>query len=87
MARLPGNRYINGILFGISEIFAMFFSQFLMKNLFDITAFRVVYGCGVVSYLTLIFFSHMNAMVYFANFLLITSVGGWFNTMLLILEH
>ena len=71
----------------MSEIFAMFFSQFLMQNLLDITAFRVVYSCGLVSYLTLIFLSHINAMVYFANFLLITSVGGWFNTMLLILEH
>ena len=65
----------------------MFFSQILMQNLMDLTAFRVVFSMGVVGYLTLIFLSHINIMVYIAYFVLNTSIGGWFNTAFLILEH
>lgn len=87
VAKLPGNRYVNGVLLGSGEVFAMIFSNFLMNNLLDINAFRVAYSCGLVSYLTLIFFAEKSAiLVYIANVLLITSIGGWFNTYLLILE-
>ena len=86
VAKLPGNRYINGIIFGCGEVFAMIFSSFLMNNLIDINAFRIVYSCGLTSYLTLILFPGSVALTYLANVLLITSVGGWFNTQLLILE-
>ena len=57
VAKLPGNRYVNGVIFGCGEVFAMIFSNFLMNNLMDITAFRVTYTCGLVSYITLIFFA------------------------------
>lgn len=87
VAKLPGNRYINGIVFGAGEVFSMVFSQALMNNMIDITAFYVCYSCCVLSYLMLIFFADSSAFVaYLANVLLITGVGGWFNTMLLILE-
>lgn len=87
IAKLPGNRFLNGIIFGCGEVFAMLFSQVLMNNLMDMTAFYVCYGCGLTSYLTLIFFSESSDMLtYLANILLITGIGGWFNTMLLILE-
>ena len=52
----------------------------------DLTAFYVCYGCGFVSYLTLIFYPNSHGLAYFANVLLVTSIGGWFNTSLLILE-
>lgn len=52
----------------------------------DLTAFYVCYSCGLVSYLVLIFFPNCYMLTYCANILLVTSVGGWFNTMLLILE-
>ena len=86
VAKLPGNRYFNGIIFGFGEVFAMIFSSFLMNNLMDMTAFRIVYSCGLTSYLILILFPGSVALTYLANVLLITSVGGWFNTQLLILE-
>lgn len=87
VAKLPGNRYLNGIIFGCGEVFAMVFSNFLMNNLMDMTAFYVAYSCGLVSYLLLIFLAASSPMLtYFANVLLITSIGSWFNTFLLILE-
>jgi len=86
VATLPGNRYVNGIIFGCGEVFAMIFSNFLMNNLLDINAFRVAYSCGFVSYTILIVFRDSAMLTYFANVLMITSIGGWFNSMLLILE-
>ena len=84
---LPGNRYVNGIVFGSGEIFSMFFSNYLMNNLYDMTAFYIVYVCGLVSFLVLIFFAEYSAMLtYAANLLLITSIGGRNNVYLLILE-
>ena len=80
LAKLPGNRYINGIIFGCGEIFAMVFSQFLMNTLPDMTAFRVCYTLGLLSYLSLTFFTESYLMTYVANIMVITSVGGWFNT-------
>ena len=86
VAKLPGNRYVNGIIFGCGECFAMIFSDFLMNRFMDLTAFYIVYACGLTSYLTLIFFPNSAGLTYIANVLLITSVGGWFNTLLLVLE-
>ena len=64
----------------------MIFSQFLMNNLMDMTAFRIAYFLGLTSYSILILFPESYVMTYIANVMVITSVGGWFNTMLLILE-
>lgn len=64
----------------------MIFSSILMNNLYDITCFRIVYSCGLISYLTLILFPSSVALTYIANVMLITSVGGWINIQLLILE-
>ena len=86
MAKLPGSKYLNGILFGSGEVAAMFASQYLMDNFMDMTAFRIVYTAGLISYLMLILFSQYNSVVYLANVLQIMSIGGWFNTALLIIE-
>ena len=86
VASLPGNRYVNGIIFGVGECWAMIFSQILMDRLSDMNTFYTVYGIGLVSYLTLIFFPDSGTLAYIANVMTITSVGGWFNSMLLILE-
>ena len=87
VAKLPGNRYLNGIIFGGGEVFAMFFSQYLMNNLLDITGFWVVYALTVLSFLCLIFFSEGSSIIsYLANILFITGNGGWINIQLLILE-
>ena len=52
----------------------------------DMTAFRTMYAIGLVSYLSLIFFSEYLTLVYCSNVLMLISIGGWFNTILLIIE-
>jgi len=56
VASLPGNRYVNGMILGCSEVWGMFFSNILMNNLLDITSYRIGYFIGLTSYLILIIF-------------------------------
>lgn len=86
LAKIPGDIYFNGIIFGVGEVFAMIFSGFLMSHLLDVTAFRVCYFLGALGYAILIAFAESSWLPYFGILLVITSVGGWFNTYLLILE-
>ena len=55
VAKLPGNKFYNGILFGISEISAMVASNLLLLYLHDMTAFKCVFAAGILSYIMLIF--------------------------------
>ena len=86
LVKMPGNMFINGIIWGCGEVFAMFFSGWLMGRMHDVTAFRVVYLIGAIGYSILIFFSDSEYLPYFGLLMLITSTGGWVNTLLLILE-
>ena len=86
VARLPGSKYVNGIVFGISEVFAMVFSGFLMGHFHDITAFRICYLIGALGYILLLSFPDCTWLPFFGITLLNMSIGGWFNTQLLILE-
>lgn len=86
VALLPGNKFVNGILLGTAECFAMVFSRFLLKRLSDISAFRVIYAIGAVSYLILVSFPGSPQMTYLAVILMVTSIGGWDNISLLIVE-
>lgn len=86
LAKIPGNRYVNGIVFGCGEVWAMCFSSYLMNRLHDITAYRLVYFIGLCGYSTLILFPESVWLPYVGILLVITSIGGLFNTGLLILE-
>ena len=55
-ASLPGNKFHNGILFGIGEVCGMFISALLLLSLKDVTAYQMSQVCLAVSYFTLIFF-------------------------------
>ena len=52
----------------------------------DITAFRVVFTLGLSSYILLIFFSDYTMLSYCAIVGLVTSIGGWNNVFLFIME-
>ena len=86
IAKLPGNKFYNGILLGTAECLAMLFSRFLLKRSSDIAAFKIIYGCGACSYLILIAFPSSNLMTYIAVVLMVTCIGGWDNISLLIVE-
>lgn len=86
IAKLPGDMFVNGIIFGCGEILSMVFSCFLMGRLLDVTAFRVVYALGVIGYTLLMCFPDSAWLPYFGSLLLIMSIGGWLNIQLVILE-
>ena len=86
LASISGNKYVNGICFGAAEVFTMVLTNYLMNNFHDLTAFRVIYGLGACAYFLLIFFSESVWVPYAGIMLLNMSIGGWFNTQLLVLE-
>ena len=85
-ASIPGNKFYNGILFGLGEFLGTFFSQVLLGILDDMKSFYFVASLGLISYFTFIFFPFIGIHTYMATFFAITSIGAWFNVMLLILE-
>ena len=84
---MPGNKFYNGILMGVSEALAMVISNLLLLYLHDMTAFRMIFSLGVVSYLMLMISDGFDPLfAYTAIVFLILSIGGWLNINLLIME-
>jgi hypothetical protein len=88
IAKMPGNKFVNGILFGVAEALAMVFSNLLLLYLDDMVALRIVFVSGILSYIVLIVcHEEFNPfMVHSAIIILIGSIGSWLNINLLILE-
>ena len=86
VAKLPGNMLINGIVYGCGGTFAMIFSSWLMGRMHDITVFRALWLLGLIGYLVLILFPDNDILPYVGIILITTSIEGWGNTFLLILE-
>ena len=78
-AKIPGNKFYNGILFGTGELSAMFFSGWLMNNFKDLTGFYITMAILAVSQAVLIFFPFPGMHIYLAVFLLVGMLGGWIN--------
>ena len=83
---IPGNKFINGILFGFSEISGMIFSQMLVSNLKDMTSFYISIAIGTTGYLIFLVFPQVGLHTYIATFFAVSSVAAWFNLCYLILE-
>ena len=86
VAKLPGNIFLNGILLGSAESAAMVFSRLLLKNMTDMQAFKIIYGLGAFSYLILVVYPESARATYIAVVLMVSSIGGWDNISLLIVE-
>ena len=86
VAKIDGNRFYNGILFGLGEGFSMVTSNWLMKNFEDMTAFYINMSLGLISYVVLIFFPVQGLHTYMSIFVLIGSIGGWINIQFLLIE-
>ena len=86
LASLPGNKFVVGIVFGAAEVGGMILSQVLMDNLYDLTAFAIVYFAGIMGYLILIFFPASSWLPYLGVLLLNASIGSWLNVACLIVE-
>jgi len=57
-----------------------------MNNVMDMTAFRIMYFIGLVSYLVVILLPNAQTLIYIATATTIVSTGGWFNTIFLVME-
>ena len=57
IAKMPGNKFYNGILAGVSEGLAMIVSNLLLLYFHDMIAFRMIFATGVLSYIMLVFSS------------------------------
>jgi len=78
VAKFPGNKFFNGVLFGVAEVLAMLFSNLLLIYLQDIVAFRIVFFAGVISYITLVICHEFVSPIatYAAIVALIGSIGS-----------
>ncbi len=85
---MPGNKFYNGILFGLAECAAMLISNLLLLYMDDIVAFKLVFFIGVTSYLLLVYIDEEMSpfLAHLATGMLIISIGGWLNINLLIME-
>lgn len=91
VAKLPGNKFYNGVLFGVAEVLSMLLSNMLLIYLEDIVAFKIVFLVGLFSYITLIVCSEIDQLnlpwlSYTAILTLIGSIGAMLNINLLIME-
>lgn len=77
IAKMPGNKFYNGILFGLAEALAMIVSNLLLLYLDDMLAFKVVFSCGIISYIALVFCEPDNHLLaHLSTVLLMVSIGG-----------
>lgn len=87
LTKLPGNKFVNSMIFGLAEALAVVFSGVLMTLLSDMAVFNVIMTSGVLSYTIFIFFPDVNAiMIYIANCLFVGGLGGMQNLGFLIAE-
>ena len=87
LTKLPGNKFVNSIIFGLAEALAVVCSGVLMNLLSDMKVFNIIMASGIFSYTIFIFFPDINAiMIYISNCLFVGSLGGMQNLGFLIAE-
>ena len=87
LTKLPGNKFVNSMIFATGEALIVLFSGYLMTLLSDMAIYNVIMASGIFSYTILIFFPDVNnIMIYITNCLLIGGLGGMQNLGSLIAE-
>ena len=86
-AKLPGNKWINGIEFGVAQFSAYNLANLLLMNMSEVKAFLVMLAISVLGQLVLIGFPFAGVHIYIANFLVVGPACGMFSAWLLILER
>lgn len=83
---LPGDKFINGMLFGFSESASVLLWGILMSRMRDMVVFNIIFGTALISYTIYIFFNEYNMLCYFGLILLVAALGGWQNIYFLVAE-
>ena len=78
ITQLSGNKFVNAVIFGLTRAIAIFIFGAVMGKMSDMAVFRIVFVGAALSQVILIFFPNASDyLIYSANFLLISSLGGW----------
>lgn len=86
IGNLPGDKFVNGMIFGVSEILSVLISGILMSNFSDMTVFNIIFIESLVAYFIYIFFGDVGNICYLGIVLLVQALGGWQNLYFLIAE-
>ena len=76
LAKLPGNKFFNGIEFGVAQLSSYTFANFLLMRMSEIQAFNLLIAIGVVSQTVLASFPFAGTHIYIANFMVVISAAG-----------
>ena len=71
IGKLPGDKFVNGMIFGISEIVSVLASGVLMGLFTDITVFNIIFIESIVAYIIYIFFGDQGNLCYLGLILLV----------------
>lgn len=74
---LPGNKFINGMLFGCAESISVVFWGYLMARMSDMTVFNIIVASALTSYSIYIFLHEHTMLCYMGMILLVAALGGW----------
>ena len=87
ITRLPGNKFVNSMIFGAAESVSVFLSGILMSHIRDTTVFFIVFVMCMASYGVFIFVeAPSDILIYIANCFFVGSMGAWQNVGFLIAE-
>ena len=80
LTKLAGNKFVNASIFGFTESLSVFLSGYLLKRLPDMTVFYIIFVASSIAYIPLIFFPSTSVvLIYLANCLFVSSMGGMQN--------
>ena len=85
-ASIPGNKFLNGVIFGGGELCFIFLSGLILKWLGDIKAFYLTQALLVASQITIALFPEPGLHIYISVFMNVGMLGAWLNISLCIIE-
>lgn len=71
ISQLPGNKFVNGMLFGFSEAISVVICGILMRNLSDMTVLFIIFIEGLLAYTIYIFMGNIGNLCYLGMILLV----------------
>ena len=87
LTKLPGNKFVNSMMFGFAEAISVVFSGVLMTMIADMAIYNIILVSGMISYVIFIVFPDINVIViYIMNCLFVGGLGGHQNLGFLIAE-
>ena len=86
LSSIPGNKFINGIIFGAGIFTFIFLSGKILKALGDLKAFYLALAFCAISQTTIVLFPQPGIHIYFAVLANVGMLGAWLNISLCIIE-